>query len=114
MAGTLTYLQSAERVLRELSPGAPMHYSRITELALSEGYIAPDGATPDATMRAQLGTDIKRREAAGRPPRFRAFGRGMYGLAEPVDPLGGAVDAHNQSVRERLRARLSETDPRAF
>ena len=112
--GTLTYLQAAEQVLRAHSPGAPMHYGPITELALAEGLIQTEGITPEATMRAQLGTDIKRREAAGRPPRFRAFGRGLYGLAEPADPLGGAVNEHNGHVRERFRQRLSETDPQAF
>lgn len=38
-----------------------MHYARMTELALAEGLVESDGLTPDAGMRAQLGTDIKRR-----------------------------------------------------
>ncbi len=67
-----------------------------------------------AKMNAAIGQEIKRREAAGRDPRFKAFGRGRYGLTTPVDPLGGAIDRKNREVRERLRAILAEMDPRQF
>jgi restriction system protein len=109
-----TYLQAAEAILREDSPGAPMHYRRITELALERGLLQTTGLTPEATMVAQITTDIKRRTTGGRPARFRAFGRGLYGLATPADPLGGAIQEHNRKVRHRLRERLSGTDPVAF
>src|SRR5487761_1725230 len=76
--GNLTFLQAAEEVLRRHSPGAPLHFRRITEPALADGLIHSKGVTPDATMGAQLYTDVKRRTAAGKPERFRQYGRGLF------------------------------------
>lgn len=39
--------------------GKPLHYKEITRLALESGSLETDGATPDATMNAQLATDVK-------------------------------------------------------
>ena len=91
-----------------------MHYRRITELAIAEGLIEPQGLTPEASVNAVLTRDIKQRNAAGREQRFRVHGRGMYGLATPVDLLGGAITENNQRVRRRMREILSETDPQQF
>ena len=112
--GTLTYLQAADEVLRQHSPGAPLHYRRITELALEDGLIEPKGSTPEATMGSRLYSDIKRRMASGKPERFRQYGRGLFGLASPTDPLGGAVTTHNREVSAKLRSTLGEMDPQAF
>jgi hypothetical protein len=110
----LSMVDAAEAVLRGHSKGAPMHYRRITELAISDGLITPGGATPEASLNAAVSQEIKRRLAAGKEPRFRAHGRGLYGLAVPVDPLGGAIDRKNHDVRRQLRKVLAEIDPRAF
>src|SRR5262249_19850345 len=91
-----------------------MHYARITDLALSEGVLETRGATPAQTMNAQINVDIQRRTRQGLEPRFEAHGRGRYGLARAVDPLGGAIDQNNSHVRAQLRASLHEMDPRAF
>lgn len=91
-----------------------MHYRRITELAISEGLIQPAGKTPEASMVASMTQEIKRRERTGSEQRFRVHGRGMYGLATPTDPLGGAIDKKNAAVKRRLRARLAELDPKLF
>lgn len=110
----MSMIDAAEQVLRTHSLGAPMHYRRITQIAVEEGLIESDGATPEASMSARLSTDIRARSAAERDQRFAAHGRGFYGLAEPVDPLGGAINAKNLEVRGRLRAVLSEMDPKDF
>ena len=110
----LSMSDAVESVLRAHSKGAPMHYRRITELAIEEGLIEPQGLTPEASVNAALTQDIKRRKTAEREQRFRAHGRGMYGLATPVDLLGGALTENNQRVRSRLREILSETDPQQF
>ena len=110
----MTYLGAAEQVLRTESPGAPMHYRKLTELAIERDLIAPTGLTPEATMVAQISQHIRKREAAGRDARFRSYGRGLYGLATPTDPLGGSIDSHNREVRERLREALTTIDPRDF
>jgi hypothetical protein len=107
-------LAATEAVLRAHSKGAPMHYRKITELAIRERLITPGGATPEASLNAAVSQDIKRRAAAGKQSRFRGYGRGMYGLADPVDPLGGAIDRKNNDVRRQLRKVLAELDPRAF
>jgi restriction system protein len=112
MASSMT--DAAERVLREQSRGAPMHYRRITELALAHAFIAPEGLTPEASLNAAITTEIKRRTSTDREQRFVAHGRDFYGLASPADPLGGAIDAKNEEVRRRLRQILVELDPRQF
>ena len=82
-----------------------MHYRRITELAIEQGLIKPQGLTPEASVNAALTQDIKRRNAAEREQRFRSHGRGMYGLAAPVDLLGGAIT--EQSTDSESPARHS-------
>ena len=47
---TLSMTDAAEHVLREQSRGAPMHYRRITELAVEGGLIVPGGSTPEASL----------------------------------------------------------------
>lgn len=105
---------AAEQVLREHSRGAPMHYRRITELAVAGGLIVPGGPTPEASVVAAITTEIKRRNSTDREQRFSAHGRGFYGLATPTDPLGGAIDSKNADVKSRLRELLSDLDPRLF
>ena len=110
----VSYADAAHQVLRAHSKGAPLHYRSITDIAIDEGLIKPGGRTPEASMNATITQDIKRRERAGRNQRFKAHGRGMYSLAVPTGPLGGAVNQRNQEVRRRLRVLLAELDPREF
>lgn len=110
----LSMTDAAERVLRENSLGAPMHYRRITELAIERQLIVPGGLTPEASLNAAVTTEIKRRTTIDREQRFVSHGRGFYGLASPTDPLGGAIDAKNAEVSSRLRGLLAELDPRLF
>src|SRR5260370_42591770 len=65
-------------------------------------------------MNAQINGDIQKRLRQGGAPRFEALGRGMYRLASPIDPLGGAIDRNNEQVRHQLRTALHDLDPRAF
>jgi len=37
----------------------PLHYKEITRLALDKGILETEGATPDASMNAQIVMDIK-------------------------------------------------------
>lgn len=110
----MSMTDAAERVLLESSRGAPMHYRRISELAIERGWTVPGGATPEASLNAAITTEIKRRAAADREQRFSSHGRGFYGLASPIDPLGGAIEEKNAEVRQRLRGLLSEIDPKRF
>lgn len=52
-----TFKQSAIEVLRKAR--SPLHYTEITRLALESGILETEGATPEATMNAQIVVDIK-------------------------------------------------------
>ncbi len=52
-----TFKQAAIFVLSQ--QGKPLHYREITRLALDQGLLETEGATPEATMNAQLSTEIK-------------------------------------------------------
>lgn len=55
----------------------PLHYSEITRLAIEQGILETQGATPEATMHAQLGTDIK---LSAEKSLFVKTGPGIFGL----------------------------------
>ena len=52
-----TFKQSAIEILKKV--GTPLHYNEITRLALESGILETEGATPEATMSAQIIMDIK-------------------------------------------------------
>ena len=110
----LSFLGSAEKVLREFGAKNPMHYRDITERAINLGWLISDGATPEATMAAQIGTDIKKRADVGKKPLFVKCGRGYFGLAEWIDPIQADIDRHNSKVRADLLAKLREMPPDEF
>lgn len=53
----------------------PLHYKEITKLALEKGILETDGATPDASMNAQLAVEIKR---LGEASDFIRIGPGIF------------------------------------
>lgn len=54
---SLSWREAIEKVLAE--EAHPLHYSQISELILSKGYYQTEGATPDATVNAQIASSIK-------------------------------------------------------
>jgi len=54
---SMSWREAIERVLNEKGRG--MHYSEISELILAKGYYKTEGATPDATVNAQITSSIK-------------------------------------------------------
>jgi hypothetical protein len=52
-----TFKQSAIEILSKAK--TPLHYTEITRQALESGILETKGATPEATMNAQIVTDIK-------------------------------------------------------
>src|SRR3989339_1094309 len=52
-----TFKQTAIEILKKA--GTPLHYTEITRLALESGILETEGATPEATMGAQLIMDVK-------------------------------------------------------
>jgi len=108
----LTYKEAALRVLREA--GQPLSAQEITQQAIEQGLINPQGLTPDATMGAQLYTDINRRGVASL---FRKEGRNLFGLAEWEKGVSGIVrlaERQRREVKSRLRECLLTMSPDQF
>jgi hypothetical protein len=111
---TMSFLDAAETVLRVHADGKPLHYKQITEIALEKGLVSSEGLTPESTTVAVITSEIKKRAAKGLPQRFRAYGKGLYGLEASSDPAQAAVAKQNLSVRKRLRESLAAVDPEDF
>jgi len=58
---------------------APLHYTDISEQILSRGYYETDGATPAATVNAQMASSIKH---DGNKSPFIRVGKGIFALKE--------------------------------
>ena len=110
----LSFLDCAEQVLREIAGKKPMHYRDITKKGLELGWLTSDGATPEATMAAQLATDIKKHLTASKKSRFIRQGRGYFGLSEWMDPIQIEIDRHNESVCAALLDKIRSMDAIAF
>jgi len=110
--GSLSFLDAAERVLREIGKGHAMHYAEVTREALQHGWLTTTGNTPDATMYASIITDVNRRQVAGLASRFIRPGPGMVALAEPKEPaLVDRIEEHNTMVRQRVLEHLLSMPP---
>ena len=104
---SLSFTEAAERVLRESAKRKPMHYRVITETALARGWLRTEGQTPEATMYAQIHSEIERRRALGRQPRFQKLGRGLIGLTEWLPQgLVAQIEDHNRAAKRELRTEL--------
>ena len=114
----LPFIDCAEKVLKKFGDKKPMHYKRITEKALEEGWLVTSGKTPENTLYAQVFTDIKRREERGAQPRFvRGDGPGLVGLAQWTRrdfELSAQIEQNNREVQKTLRKRLLAMDPGEF
>lgn len=75
----LSFTDAAERLLQEV--GKPLHYRDITRIIQEKGWISTRGKTPEATMYAQILTEIGRYEKRKMAPRFQKLGHGQVGLA---------------------------------
>lgn len=53
----MTWHEAIQKVLSE--ENAPLHYQEITRLIFEKGYKNTEGATPEATVNAQITADIK-------------------------------------------------------
>ena len=92
-----------------------MHYKEITEKALEKGWLVTGGKTPEATMYAQVITEIRRQQKRGELPRFVQHGRGHVGLSQWMGRgLAFQIEQHNQQVRKALRKRLLAMEPGEF
>jgi HB1, ASXL, restriction endonuclease HTH domain len=70
-----SWREAIKRVLAESDN--PLHYTEISEQILSRGYYQTDGATPAATVNAQLASSIKH---DGEKSPFIRVGKGIFTL----------------------------------
>lgn len=107
---SMSWREAIERVLRE--EACPMHYSQISELILSRGYYQTDGATPDATVNAQITASIKH-EGLSSP--FLKVSRGTFALrtvepslAPPVEPAVSVPRLTAKALKAAQTATIEE------
>lgn len=110
-----SFTDCAQKVLEEFGGKKPMHYKEITEKALAKGWLVTGGKTPEATMYAQVITEIKRQQKRGERPRFVQHGRGYVGLSQWMGRgLAFQIEQHNHQVRKALREKLLAIKPGEF
>ncbi len=103
----LTFAEAAAQVLDTYSNREPMHYRSITRKALELGLIRTAGKTPEATLYAQLQTEIERQSRRGMTPRFVRRDGGFFGLSHWMKlPPVAEIERHNSEMRARLHANL--------
>ena len=108
-SATFSFTDSAEKVLERFGNKQPMHYRAITKKALEVGWLTTEGKTPEASMYAQILTEIRRYQKRGEQPRFVQHGRGYVGLSRWMGQgLAFEIEQHNRKVRQALRKRLLE------
>lgn len=112
---TYSFTDSAENVLEKFGNKRPMHYRAITAKALEMGWLNISGKTPEASMYAQILTEIKRYRKRGKQPRFVQHGGGFMGLSRWMGRgLAFEIEQHNKRVRKELHKRLLAIDPSEF
>jgi hypothetical protein len=72
-----SWKEAIKRVLNEST--TPLHYTEISEAILSRGYYETDGATPAATVNAQLASSIKH---DGNKSPFIRVAKGIFALKD--------------------------------
>jgi restriction system protein len=118
---TLSFTDAAEYVLEHFGNRKPMHYRDITRKALELGLLKTSGQTPEATLFAQIVSEIARQTRRGETPRFVKEGKGRislsrwmsHGLADQRG-LATQIEHHNQAVRQKLHERLHTMKPDEF
>jgi hypothetical protein len=78
----MNFKRAAYKVLKKVQ--RPLSAKEITELALKEKLITTKGATPEATMAAQIYIDIKVKKEKSV---FTKTGRGLFNLRNPNQEL---------------------------
>jgi restriction system protein len=113
--GPISFGKAAEEVLDRYANRQPMHYREITQKALDLGLISTAGQTPEATMYAQVLTEIQRATRRGQLPRFTKHGKGLFGLTKWLGKgLAFEIEQHNREVAKKLRQRILKMEPAEF
>jgi hypothetical protein len=99
----MTFTEAAVEVLR--SVGKPLHYKKITEIAIERNLLSHVGKTPETTMSSRLATMVKKDRGDApilkvKPGVFalREFPEDMVEGAETAAPGGDAPEAPEQDA----------------
>lgn len=118
---TLSFTDATEHVLEHFGNRKPMHYRDITRKALELQLLRTSGQTPEATLYAQVVTEIARQTRRGETPRFVKEGKGRISLTRWMSQgladqrgLASQIEQHNQAVRQKLHDRLHAMKPDDF
>ena len=112
---TLSFTNAAEKVLAQFGDRKPMHYRAITEKALDLNLLNTEGKTPEATMYAQILTEINRSRKRGKQPRFVQHGKGYVSLSQWMGRgLAFEIEKHNREVCKKLHKQLFSLKPAEF
>lgn len=101
-----SFKQAAIKILMEAEE--PLSAKEITEIALKDEMIETSGATPTATMAAQLYTDTGK---------FKKVGKGLFALKKQTESAKSplfAIQNQNILVKQKLIETIHEMDPFQF
>lgn len=90
-----SWKEAIKKVL--LESATPLHYTEISEQILSRGYYETDGATPAATVNAQIAVSIKH-EPEKSP--FIRVGKGIFALKSTTTTLIKATPVASKQKTE--------------
>ena len=91
-----------------------MHYSEISELILAKAYYKTEGATPDATVNAQMAASIKH---DGEKSPFQRVSRGTFALRNPASKTVAlaettvALPLTTQKILQEAQTATVEAEP---
>ena len=99
----MTFTEAALEVLR--LAGKPLHYKKITELAIERNLLSHVGKTPEVTMSSRLATMVKRDRGEASIVKVKP---GVFGLREfseeQLSDLSGQVDELPEPAAEEAPA----------
>ena len=112
---SLSFTDAAFKVLEVYGKRQPMHYKNITTIAIKEGWLISNGKTPEASLYAQVITEIQRRQKTGDVSRFVQCGNGFIGLQQwESNSLAFQLEQHNKKVAIELKKKLQAMEPSEF
>lgn len=108
----MSWREAIQKVLAEAD--GPLHYAEISEQILSRGYYKTDGATPSATVNAQISSSIKH---DGEKSPFVRVGKGTFSLrarSAPPAPAKVPTKPKTEELPSEFDSEGSESIIRSF
>src|SRR5690606_25066713 len=102
----MTFTEAAVEVLRLV--GKPLHYKKITEIAIERNLLSHVGKTPEITMSSRLATMVKKDR--GDAPIIKVK-PGIFGLREFPEEVLGADDSDGEIDLDTLDAVVEVIEP---